>query len=91
MEKAWLYGTMIVNINDNKDYTIQEVKGMERGALLTLITPKKEGSEKGQTIGGTSKLAEDIKGISQATIWNHIQCLYLEDDSTRIGNPCICY
>lgn len=82
MERAWLYGTMIVNINTGKNYTIEEVKEMEQKVVLSLIQlGKKRGPDSKST--GTAQLSKDIQ-VPQITIWNHIQCLYLEDDTQEM-------
>lgn len=85
MEKAWAYGTAIININTGKNYTIEDVKKMKRQMQLNLIALDKKGKW-GQPEGGCAELSRII-GVPQPTIWNYVQCLYLEPETqTMIGN-----
>lgn len=91
LDKAWAYGTAVVNINGEVEgtdrvYTVPELKEMDQGPLLNLIEVKREGVERGQEIGGTSKLARII-GEDQETIWNYIQVLYLEPKTQEMVGP----
>jgi hypothetical protein len=84
MKKAWAYGTAIININTGKNYTIPEVKKMDRNTLLNLIMLNTKDSTKDGK--GANKLSEII-GVPQPTIWNYVQCLYLEKETqAMIGN-----
>ncbi len=81
MERAWLYGTMIYNINTGKDCSIVEVREMDRLQLLNSITEtrkKRKEDSREQAPGGTSKLSDDIQ-VSQSVIWSAIQLLKTPD------------
>jgi ParB/RepB/Spo0J family partition protein len=44
MDTAWAYATAIANINTDKNYTVKEIKAMDKVLLLTLVT---KGDHKG--------------------------------------------
>ena len=89
MKRAWAYGTAIININTGKGYTIPEVKAMPRELLINLLATKTFWDDGERQEGGTSALAEII-GVNQMTIWNYVQCLYLEPETqAMIGSVII--
>jgi len=77
MDKAWGYATAIININQQqKEYSVPEVKKLEKEKLLNLITlgdTKGRGQKSGQ-----SELSRRI-GVPQSTISNYIAMLKLQD------------
>jgi len=83
VERAWAYGTAVININTGKHYTISEIKAMPQDRLIKLLIDGD--SLKGGVIhqqSGTAELARRL-GINQMTIWNYIQILHLKPKTQR--------
>jgi len=81
IERVWAYATAIININTGGNYTIPEVKRMERDALLNLIM---QGTKDGTKIGkGAKELSRRI-GVSQPTIWYYVSLLKAEPETQRL-------
>jgi len=79
MEKAWAYGTAILNINTDGNYTIEDVKAMNQNTLINLL--KWNASKVREGIpSGTAQLSRII-GVNQMNIWNYVQCLFLERET----------
>jgi len=76
VERAWAYGTAVININTDKNYSINEVKKMDWSRLISLL-----GANGAKTAAhiphGTAELARRL-GMNQMTISNYVQILYLE-------------
>lgn len=69
MEKALAYGTAIVNINTGKDYTIPQVKGMEKSYLINLLSNSKGGRKGKDGIeGGIRQIVSEVKDLTLLTI-----------------------
>jgi len=83
MERAWAYGTAIVNINTGENYTIEDVKEMKRELLQKLVATRTVWDNGDRQDGGASELSRII-GVLQQTIGTYVQCLYLEPETQKL-------
>jgi hypothetical protein len=75
---------------ERRDYTIEEVKEMDQSTLISSLELFSNAPDKRT---GTAELSRII-GVNQKTIWNYVQCLYLEPETQAMigrngdnGNP----
>jgi len=82
LERAWAYATAIININTGGNYTIPQVKRMDRRRLLNLIDPPKTKAGDYDK-GDMNELSRHI-GVASSTIRDHLQILYLEPETQKM-------
>jgi len=86
MEQAWVYATMIVNINDPEHpRALLEVREMEEKLLLNLLATKTVWIEGTRQEGGQAELARKI-GKKQSNISNYIKLLKLDRRTQEMIN-----
>ena len=82
MDRAWSYATAIININQSeKQYTIPEVKQMDRVHLTTLLDAQTGGAG-GTKKQGQSELSRKI-GVPQTTISMYLRTLLVLEPETQ--------
>jgi len=87
LDRAWAYATAIANINTGKNYTIKEVKEMDRIELVNLLSRnvglKKPGTDE-QLPSGQAELSRRI-GVPQRTIGYYLSLLKAEPETLKVA------
>jgi len=90
LDRAWAYATAVVNINTGKNYTIKQVKEMDRDRLVNLLTYSKvlSGKEGGKGLGGGQSGQAELSrriGVPQRTIGYYLSLLKAEPKTLKVA------
>jgi len=68
--------------NSGENYSIEDVKAMNRTRLLNLVSENETKTAKHISHG--AKALERIIGVNDATILSYVQCLYLDPETQKL-------